>query len=73
MYLLSHLISLGVGFVLGIIATSFYVSREMTKAQRRLEKHFGDGEEWKEGKDISDKDENWLRRRLDGNKDKETE
>jgi len=58
------------GFLLGVAITASYISREIKKSQRRLEEYFGAGDEWKEKK-LDPKDENWLRKILGEDKDKE--
>jgi len=79
LYIVSVAAILALGFMIGVVATVSYISRQMKKAQSELERQLAklmlpppsEGENWKKGK-LEAEDENWLRRRLDDDKNKET-
>lgn len=71
LYLVSVAAILALGFMIGVVATVSYISRQMKKAQSELERQPpSEGEEWKQG-EKSDKDEKWLRKILGEDKKEE--
>ena len=83
-FLLSHVVVFTAGLIIGGWLMAVYISQQMTKAQRELERKFSEltpippilpipptkGEEWKQRDKPTSKDESWLRRMLGDDKEK---